>query len=371
MKTLIQNTNINQSPLKRFLMKTTANELMSLSEPCYYPKLKKNYFELLHLTGLTEKDIKDFVKRFYHGLKAADFKLQQDPIANLIIFIMYYFLSIKDISGYTTTMVYFLIRNYANLIHKQIQFCNPDAFKYALEHLAKTHLFSREKTISNAMYFMAKEMMRRYTDEIADGNPEEIAKMITEARTRVSQSIKSMAEAYYKAVESNTIVRNPHESEDDTTGKKFQELVQDRSQKIIENISKKICVYKYIDKRAIMDAKNITKINTSLATLLSSSITDVKYLDDVKIILKLFLKNITDVKMLCKKEYFEYLRNLMAIKRTTATLYFKQQVQLIVNKIIKDIDYEERYNRLSGQSKFMINLYIALYITMILRNTIC
>ena len=353
-------------------MKTTANELTELSIPCYYPKLKKNYFDLLNLTGLTEKDVKSFVKRFYSNTKYEHFNLQKDPITNLIIFIMYYFLSIKrDISGYTTTMTYFAIRNYANLIHKQFKFCNPDAFKYAMEHLAKTHLFSREKTIANAVYFLAKETMRRYTNGIKEGNPEEIGKMITELRTRISQSLKSFAEIYYKATEKNTVIRNPHESEDDTTGKKYQELVQDKSQRIIENISKKICVYKYIDKKAVIEAKTITKINTSLATLLSKALTDVKYLDDIKIILKLYLKNIKEVKMLCKKEYFTYLRNLMSVKRTTSTLYFKQQIQLIIQKIIDDIDYKERYDRLSNQSKFMINLYVALYITMILRNTIC
>jgi len=371
METLIQNTKINHNSLKRFLMKVTAHELLELSSPCYYPKLKKNYFELLHLTGLKEQDVKTFVKRFYKGTKYSEFLLQKDPIANLIIFIMFYFLKVNDVAGYTTTMAYFIIRNYANLIHKQIKFCNPDAFKYALEHLAKTHLFSREKTIPNAMYFMAKEIMRRHTKGIKEGDPEEIGKMITEARTRVSQSIKSMAEAYYKAAESNTIVRNPHENENDTTGKKYQELVQDKNQRIVETIAKKICVYKYIDKKAIMDAKSITKINMSLATLLSNALTDVKYLEDIKTILKLYLKNLTDIKMLCKKEYFTFLRDLMSIKRTTSTLYFKQQIQFIVVKIIDDINYKERYERLSNQSRFMINLYVALYITMILKNTIC
>jgi len=356
MKTLLQISKINHNNLKKFLMKVTAHEMTELSTPCYYPKLKKNYFELLHLTGLNENDIKSFVKRFYSGTKYKDFKLQQDKITNLNIFIMYYFLGIRDVSGYNILMVYFAIRNYANLIHKQMKFCNPDAFKYALEHLAKTHLFSREKTIPNAMYFMSKEIMRKYTKGIKEGNPEEIGKMITETRTRISQSIKSLAEIYYKAVEKNTVVRNPHESEDDTTGKKYQELVQDRSQRIIETIAKKITVYKYIDKKAIMDAKSITKINMSLATLLSSSLTDVKYLDDIKTILKLYLKNITDVKVICKKEYFIYLRNLMSIKRTTSVLYFKQQISLIVEKIINDINYKERYDRLRAGKVKIINL---------------
>lgn len=371
METLNQIAKINHGGLKRFIMKTTAKELLALSEPCYYPKLKKNYFDMLHLCGLKEKDVKDYVKRFYYGLKAAEFQLQKDPIANLIIYIMHYFLAKKDTSGYTVTMAYFVLRNYANLIHKQFKYCNPDAFKYALEHLAKTHLYIREKTIANSLFFMSKEIMRRYTTSVKDGNAEGIAKMITETRTRVSQSIKSFAELYYKAQEKGTIVRNPYEGEDEDTGNKFQEQTQDKYQRIIDSITKKICVYKYIDKRAMSDAKTITKINLSLATLLSNSVASVQYIDSIKVIMKLFLKDIKEVKTICGKEYYKYIRDLMSIKRTSSPIYFKQQVNQLVEKLIDDIKYREKYDKLSNQSKFMINLYIGLYATMILKNTIC
>ena len=121
----------------------------------------------------------------------------------------------------------------------------------------------------------------------------------------------------------------------------------------------------------MLDAKTITKINLSIATLLSNSITNVKYLDNIKIIMKLFLKGIKDVKTLCGKDYYKYIRDLMSIKRTASVIYFKQQIGELVEKLIDDINYRVKYDKLSNQSKFMINLYIALYITMILKNTIC
>lgn len=371
MKILFNKSKINHNNLKKFIIKIVSEELSNLTEPCYIPKLKKYYFDLLHLTGLTERDVKEFVKRFYYGSKYAEFHLHKDPITNLIIFIMYYFLNIGDIVGYNTTMLYFNIRYYTNLMSKQFpKFCNPDTFKRALESIAKTHLFSREKTIANSLYFMSKEIIKRYTEGIKDGDLEEISKMITEVRTRISQSIKSFAELYYKANKSNNIIRNPYESEDSDENK-YQEEVQDKYQKIIDTITKKICVYKYVDKKAIFDAKSITKINISIATLLSNTVIDVKYIDDIKIIMKLFLKNITEVKMLCGKDYFTYLRDIMSIKRTSSTIYFKQQINLLVERLIDDIKYKEKYDKLSSQSRFMISLYVSLYLTMILRNTIC
>lgn len=371
MEILLDKSKINHNNLKKFLTKVVSEELSNLTEPCYVPKIKKYYFNLLHLCNLKESDVKEHVKRFYYGTIYSEFQLQKDPITNLIIFIMYYFLSVNDTSGYFITMLYFSIRYYTNLMFKQIRFCNPDAFRYAMENLAKTHLFSREKTISNALYFMAREIMKRHTSGIKKGNPEEIAKMITEIRTRISQSIKSFAELYYKAQEHGTIVRNPYESEDEETGNKYQEQNQDKYQRIIEAIVKKICVYRYIDKKAMIDAKTITKINLSIATTLSNSINNVKYMDNIKIIMKLFLKDIKEVKILCGKEYFKYLRDLMSIKRTASVIYFKQQINELVEKLVDDINYREKYNNLSNQSKFMINLYVALYLTMILKNTVC
>lgn len=371
MKILLDKAKINHNGLKKFLTKVVSEELSNLTEPCFVPKIKKYYFNLLHLCNLTEKDVKEYVKRFYYGTIYSEFQLHKDPITNLIIFIMHYFLSVDDTSGYFMTMLYFSIRYYTNLMFKQLRFCNPDAFKYAMENLAKTHLFSREKTISNALYFMAKEIIRRHTSGIKKGNPEEIAKMITEIRTRISQSIKSFAELYYRAQEKGTMVRNPYEGEDEETGNKFQEQSQEKYQRIIENVAKKICVYRYIDKKALLDAKTITKINLSIATILSNSITNVKYLDNIKIIMKLFLKGIKDVKTLCGKEYYKYIRDLMSIKRTSSIIYFKQQIGELIEKLIDGINYRVKYDKLSNQSKFMINLYIALYITMILKNTIC
>ena len=75
-----------------------------------------------------------------------------------------------------------------------MQFCNEDVFKYALENLAKTHLFSREKTIPGSLYYLSTEMDKRYGRFIKSGDVEGVTKFITECRTRISQSIKSFAE---------------------------------------------------------------------------------------------------------------------------------------------------------------------------------
>jgi hypothetical protein len=201
MKELLSKSNIKDSQLRSLIVRIVAKNLSSLAEPCYYPELKKHYYEFLKLSGLTEKDIKEFVKRRWKGRKEAKFLTTTDPIANFYVFLMSYFLSKKDKQAYINLMVLYIIRHYSALLHKHFKFCNDDIFKYTLETLTKTHLFHREKTISNALYYMGQEMIRKWTKGIGKNDLDNISAFMIESRHRVSQSIKSFAQTYYKISE--------------------------------------------------------------------------------------------------------------------------------------------------------------------------
>jgi hypothetical protein len=75
--------------------------------------------------------------------------------------------------------------------------------------------------------------------------------------------------------------------------------------------------------------------------------------------------------MICGKEYYTFLRQLMSIKRTTSKIFFKQQVGILVDDLVKDLDYRKQYSKLTNQTKFLLNLFIAYYITLLVRKTIC
>lgn len=367
MQQLLEISNIDYNRLKRTVHRITANELSNLAEPCYYPSLKKYYFELLHISKLKEKDIKDFVKRFYKGTPAAKWKLHRDPISNFYIFLMYALLSKRQVTAYKSMLVMFIIRNYTNLIYKQLKFCNKDTFKYALENLAKTHLFSRERTIPGALFFISSEMNKRYLDKFKTGDVDGIASFITECRTRISQSIKSFAEIYYKASEEGLAIRNPFEDEEDPNA--YQQL--EKTSRVINDVVKNITVYKVVDSKAISNARALTKIRASLATLLANSITDIKFADQIRTILELFVKELSQVGHLCGDDFYKTIRSLMAVKRTKSLIYFKQQVNILLLNVIKDIKYDKEYKKLTKQTQSLINLYLAYYITISMRNIIC
>jgi len=366
MEKLLDIANIDLNKLKRTLHKIAAQELSSLSEPCYYPTLKKYYYELLYICKLKEKDITQYVKRFYEGTPASKWKLHRDPISNFYIFLMYSLNKSRQVAAYKSMLIIYIIRNYTNLMHKQMQFCNEDVFKYAIENLAKTHLFSREKTIPGSLFYLSNEMDKRYGRVIKTGDVEGVTKFITECRTRISQSIKSFAEIYYKASKEGLAIRKPKEDDDST---QYQQL--EKSSRVINDVVKSITVYKVIDNKAVNDARTLTKVRASLATTIVKSLTDIKHVDNIRLILELFVKELSQVGHLCGDQFYKNVRTLMAVKRTKARVYFKQQNNLLVQTIIKDIKFDKEYNNLTKQTQSLINLYLAYYLTLNMRNSIC
>jgi len=370
MKILLDKMRLDETKFKRLLASFVARNLSMLSEPCYRPDLKKHYYDFLKVSNLTEKDVREFTKRRWMGRKESKFLLQNEAESNYLIFLMYYFLKKRDQITYRNLMLFYMIRQYTNLIHRRLKYCIDDTFKYALETLSKTHLFSREKTISNAIYFLSQAMLRRYTTAIKEDNIDQISKFIQGSRTSISQSLKSFLATYFRVAEEGPKIRTDIEvSEEDEDG--FKTQVVEKGTKAIDTIIRKITVYRVVDTKAKEEARKISKINTILADLITKGLNDTKYIDSIKIVLKLFVKSLDNADSLCGKKYYTNIRSLMALKRTVSKVYFKQQVNLLLVEVLKDKKFMFKYNKLTSQTQFLINLFLAYYLTMVFRNTIC
>jgi hypothetical protein len=255
-------------------------------------------------------------------------------------------------------------------MHKHFKFCNADAFKYALETLTKTHLFAREKTISNALYFMAQVMIKRWTTALQKNDLDEIGMFMRESRHRVSQSIKSFAQTYYKVSEEGVGIKSEEMADEDDENS-YQTQSATRSMKVIDDLAKNITIYKYTNRKAQEEARKLSKINSSLATQIISKLNDTKYSDQIRLIYKLYVKDIKKTNQICGKEYERYVRELMSLKRTRQKIYFKQQINLLLVKLLKDFKYMKNYEKLTPQTQFLINLFLAYYLTILMRNNIC
>lgn len=369
MKELLEKAKINEPQIKRLISQVVAKNLGSLAEPCYYPEMKKHYYEFLKLTGLTDKDIKDFSKRRWKGRKEENFATNKNPIANFYVFLLQYFLKKRDRQTYNYLMVMYVIRIYANLMHKHFKFCDPDAFKYALETLTKTHLFAREKTIANALYYMSQEMTRRWTTALVNDDLDAIGLFMREARHRVSQSIKSFAQTYYKVSKEGVAIKSDELPSDDEDQQPRETTA--KTMKVVDDVTKKITIYRFSDRQAQEEARRISKINASIATQIVGKLNNTKHSDQIRLVLKLYVKDITNVSQLCGKNYEKYVRELMSLKRTKQKIYFKQQVNILLMKLLKDFGYTQKYQKLTAQTQFLINLFLAYYLTMLIRNSVC
>ena len=368
MDILLQKANIDERKLKSYMNQLVANDLTNISEPCYFPKIKVHYYQILHLCGLTEKDLKELVERFYAGtpIIEKDWKLEQNVYSNLLVFLMNYYLNKKDLATYNVIVLYFTIMMYTNLMLIHLRYCNPDIFRYTLEHLNKTHLFIREKTISGALFHIGREMQRRHTTTLKDlDDPMLVSKFIRECRHRLSQSVKSFRELYYRSKDEGLGFKSPGEEEE------VEAQPMDKRNEVIDRVVKKITMYKEVDRKALEDARNLTKVRESLATMIVHDLSNIKYSDDIKMCLELFIKEIKDVKSICGKEFYTYVRSLMAIKKTVQKVFFKHQVGILLEKILIKLEYKDSFDKLTSQTQFFILSFLAFYITITFRNFVC
>lgn len=371
MQTLLEKSKINMSALQRVMMKLTSNDVNNLSQPCYLPGHKKEYHMILNVTGLKDQDVKDFIKRTYKGTIAQNFLPVIQPDSNLLLFIMWYALKNNNKALYHATMVYSMIRQYGHKFKKYFpQFCSPETFSYALETITKTHLFAREKTIGNSLFHLAREMEKKYTNDIKKFNVDGIIQFIAGARHRIDQSLKSFAEHYYRAWKEGNAMKTQTDVSDDE-GNMYQNQSQERGKRVIDSTVKNLTVYKTLDRKAMDEAIKITKAKPIIAGLITKELKDMKYADEIRLILQLFIKEVTDKSMMCGKNYYLYVKRLMAVKRTRSRIYFKQQINILLMKVMKNIGYTETFNSYTSQTQYILHSYLAYYLTLCMRNTIC
>lgn len=355
--------------LSKIVRHVTGTTLSELSEPCFYPPHKVYYFELLNACNLTNDDIKQWIKNYWKGMPQAKWRLQNDPGIMFAIFIMWLFLHQKDEMSYTSSMIYFVIRFYSNAMHVFIPYCNPDVFKYTLDHLTKTHLFVRERTISGALYHLSKELIERYTAAFKTNDKLRISKFIQESRGRVSQSCESFRNMYYINHEEGKRYTTPWEAEEGR-----EETVApsvENTERISTEIARRITVYGEINPKILEVAQKLTKISGTFATDIAKQVSNPEHKEDVKLVIELFLKELKVVKQVCGKEFFGMVSSLLSIKRTSKQIYFKKEVTSLLLKILRQSQQEKKFLALTRQTQFGAITFLSLYIMLFARQTLC
>jgi hypothetical protein len=327
------------------------------------------YFELLNACSLTHDNVKTWIKDYWKGMPQEKWKLQNDPGIMFTIFLICLFLKEKDQLSYESTMIYYVIRFYSNAMHVFIPYCNPDVFRYTLDHLAKTHLFVREKTIAGALFHLAKELVNRYTAAFKTNDKLRISKFIQESRGRVSQSCESFRNLYYINAEEGKKYTTPWETEEGK-GETVAPAVEN-VERIATEIARRITIYGEINPQNLETAQKLTKISGTFTTDIAKQVSIPEHKEDVKLIIELFLRELRSVKQICGREFFGMVTSLLSIKRTSRQVYFKKEVTSLLLKILRRSKQEKKFLGLTRQTQFGAITFLSLYIMLFARQTLC
>lgn len=370
METLYSIARVEEAKLKSLLRDVVGKEMSELSKPCYIPSHKAYYYELLQSCGLNEQNIKEFVSRFWKGRKEAKWNLWKDPVTLFSIWLMWYFLKNKDMINFKYALMYHMIRNYANIMKKFMPaYCNEAAFKFTLDHLGKTHLFSREKTIANALLFLANALEQKYARDILAQDLDRISRFIGETRHRINQSVRSFAIAYHNNVKEKIGYKTPYEQPEERAETILPAI--EKRELFINEVARRITTFGEIDEENLENARKITSTTRTLAEAIVNELSTPKYSESVRVILDLFLREIKSVADLCGTHFYKIVRSLMAIKRTSKLLHFKQQVTNLLLQILRSIGFERKFKSFTSQTQFLTNLFLAYYITLFARKARC
>jgi len=362
----------NRAKLKKFFHVVVSQELMSLAEPCYAPKIKKYENTLYNFLNISKSDLQIEIKKFYKGTAAEKWLLENDSNTNLLILIMHYFLTKRDMVGFRTAMLFYNIRQYSNLFHRNFTFCQPDVFKFTLENISKSHIYSREKTVANAVYHFSNQMTNRWTKTLtAFDSPKQISKFVRECRHRHAQSIKSFTISYYKNTESdNARIKQTKEEITNSEGETSAvESSQKTPQKIIDLVEK-ISLYRYVDINALETSLRLNNVNKIYGQLIVKEIGKPENHDNLIAIYKMYITNLKNVSDICSSKFIGEIKKIFRSKDTKAR-FFKESCSELLVKCIYEAKLKDKYKNLSIQSKYMYLNFLIFYLCWSLKNYIC
>ncbi len=337
--------------IHRKITNTVGSELSNLGRPCYYPKISRYFSDTLSDLKLELDDLKRF-KNTNIGKRYASFSIISDKQTLLLVVGIVYFARQKKTDISELFFLYLALKFHSNLMYRQFKFCQPDAFAMALERISHKHLYKVQNGIPPTIQYLAKAEYKKYAKVLGSNKltDESIIRMVYALRTRLSQSIKSFAETYYKIVE---------EGRKQTTSDEHD----DKLQRVADKIAMTMCTYGQVDKKAMSQAILKSGIRKELGITIASEISDPDSKDDVKFLLVL-MHRLSDLKNVC----IESRRLFMVRKVESGQKVGNYSPRDQIMKIIKSLP--SSYSLRTVHDSQVI-IFVSHYMTLFLQKRIC
>jgi len=354
--------------LYRYIMNHVSLEFSNLVESCYYPKTSNIFKDLLNMCNTNEKLLMQYSLEKY-GEQKSQFKLVHDPYTTLLILIVQEYLNHGNLMGAQMAFHLFSLRTYSNTLYhfttskkngNKKSLCLNDVFQSALESLSNNHIFRKKKTIAASIIYFSSDVFTKFKTALVEDDSNKIFAMIYSLKNRIKQSVRSLMNKYYEIYKNKQANITGDEVDYDTTR-------ETKLKTFISRVGDDICIYRKRNSVAIQQAVSITKFNKKLAVEFSECIAQPRFIDDVKLMYYLLLRDLPETSMIKQVKFLDHIRALMAIKSTKAKLYFKKSIDDILQKVIDELSLHEWYDHLTIQSKSVARNYVAYYLCLYLR----
>lgn len=341
----------NESKIYREMNKIIGAELSNISKACYLPKINRYFSDLQKQTGVTDELIKEFKVNIAPKYKS--FNLYQDKITIMLMLnVVYYLRKNKKDMAHSFFRV-LGIKFYSSMMHRLFpKFCNEELWVMGIDSLSPKHLFKVKNGTGNAvMYISDTDFEKRHrvlkSPRIDDTD---LVAAVYGLRTRISQSSRSFAEAYYRIQKE----KQKPASEDEVSA----------AQLIAEKYSMLICTYGQVDKSALSRAIIHSGVRKDLAISIISEMSVSDYRNKIKYIL-ILLGRLENFKTVCTEQG----RNKMIRKVLSNVKVLKKYS---VKEEIKNLLFElpSGYQIRTVYDTQLVNFFMN-YITLFIQNRIC
>jgi len=374
MEILDKKIKFNPQRVYRLIAKEVGVHLNALSEPCAEIHTKLFQFKLYRELGVDEKFVRNAAKQNANeaGTKGKG-STYRVPFTFILGYLYYRFAKANKEKMAEDILIYFMIKAYGGSYHKFLpNFCNPDVFRYTMENVVKVHLFLKHKTIASALVFLTKHIHKKFYTKIknSEWNPELMIRFMHDGKDRVNQSTRSFMNAYHRNIVDGKSIGSEKEAPSDDDKNMFQTTTADTGKTAaIERFLKSMYVYKNYDRKAIEEAKTISRVKNNLAEGIITIIHNKSSQDNVKIILTSFLKEILDTSSLCGPNFFKIVKKFMMVRNYKDSFLFRNLIVVFTNSMFESI--YSTSGKTSQRDKISLELFVALYITISFRNLFC
>ena len=346
---------VQSRELLHYTAQIVGEELSKMSQPCYMPKVIKYKTDFLSKAHITDKTKKQFMNQLEEKYR---FNVLNDTLTVGVIMCIVEFSRREDANGIKLMYLFLAIKFYSSLMHISFpRFCNDELWRLTLSRVSPKHLFREKNGVPNALVYLIEEIFKRYHSFIItkDLTDEKLIRFVFEIRHRLSQSLKSFAEIYYKIQKTG---------EKGTGGQGETDIKDsDNLNVIADKIAMSMCTFEQIDGESMTYAIQKTSLNKELCYAIIDELSTVEYMDEIKFIILLMGKN-TPLKNMCKEQ-----SRMLLVRRVENNLTFGNYV--IKDVILDTLNGLEVSYRLKTIDKSQLVMFVSHYLTKYIQTKIC